>query len=100
MRYILALAFIIATKIHAAEVGRFQLFSGSIERMERPMPVVLKIDTQTGETWQLLEVPANIGSGTSQTFVTAWTPVSADLITQLRKLEGARIGTNAAPGKR
>ncbi len=33
--------------------GRFQIVSAQIQQAGKPVPIVLKIDTQTGEVWQL-----------------------------------------------
>jgi hypothetical protein len=90
-RIILALCLIFAARIYADDAGPFQLFSGTIWRNERPMPVVLKINTQTGQTWQLLDVPTKVEGVEQQSYMTGWTPVVEDVLTELLKLQGRTL---------
>jgi hypothetical protein len=84
---------VFAARIYAGDSGPFQLFSGTIWRNERPMPVVLKINTQTGQTWQLLDAPTKVEGAEQSGYVTGWTPVPEDLLNELLKLQGVRAGT-------
>ena len=82
-RTIVAFCFVLAVHVYAGDSGPFQLFAGTIQRDDRPMAIVLKINTQTGQTWQLLDVQVK-----PHVYVTAWAVVSEDLLGELHKLEG------------
>ena len=96
-RIIIAFHIVLAARLYAGDAGSFQLFSGPIQREDRPMAVVLKINTQTGQTWQLFDVPVKLAGSKSLTYVTAWAPVSEDLIADLQKLQGASVGPTPTP---
>jgi hypothetical protein len=95
---ITVLCIILAAHVYADDAALFQLFSGSIQGQDsRPVPIVLKINTQTGQTWQLLEVPVPGMEG--HVTMTGWTSVSEDLLNQMQKFEHARGRSNTPTPK-
>jgi hypothetical protein len=60
-------------------VGRYQLLNGQISTPpdSKPSPVILRIDTATGKTWEMMSVPVDI-SGHS--YVTGWVDVTEDVV--------------------
>lgn len=64
------------------------------------MPVVLKIDTQTGQTWELMNIGVHAPGTTGVTPVKGWTPVPEDVIDGLLRLKGRVGATNAPPLKK
>jgi len=49
---------------------RFQVVSGMIDHGSGPMPTFIRLDTYTGQTWQMQQVPLPGGAG----FVNVWMP--------------------------
>jgi hypothetical protein len=90
---IVVFCFVFAVRIYAEDSGPFQLFSGTIWRNEQPRPVVLKINTQTGQTWQLLDLPTKLEGFEGLVYTTGWTPLTEDVLNSVQKLQGARAGT-------
>jgi hypothetical protein len=87
--------FLFAARAHAGDSGSFQLCAGTIQQGERPLPVVLKINTQTGETWQLRSAPFQPAGG-SISYIIAWAPVREDLVREMQKLQSA-LGSPNGP---
>jgi hypothetical protein len=77
------------------DAGQFQLFSGTMMQWDHATPVVLKINTQTGQTWELLSTRVTMKGVSQPITVTAWSPVNENLYTELQKM-GA-IGESNAP---
>ena len=49
--------------------GRYQIISAQFRQNGKAVPIVLKLDTQTGQVWQLKSVPATvIRNGRRETF--------------------------------
>ena len=74
-----------ADPLPVGPVGRYQLQPGTIQRAAGPEPVLVRIDTTTGDTWQLLELPAGPGR-----YVVGWVPIFPDAIAAATSATRAR----------
>jgi len=76
----------------STEVGRYQLASGTYSGIPSPEHVVLKIDTVTGATWQLLAIPVKADQKKYPGLnVVGWVEVVEDPIAEADKV-GKKLG--------
>lgn len=81
-------AFVLAGQAAAQQqtsaVGRYQLVAGSIGSGENQHPTVIKIDTATGETWELIvvQLPGKSPRGT----LDGWAKLPNDIVTDYKKM--------------
>jgi hypothetical protein len=59
--------------------GRYQLLNGQISTPPnfKPSPIILRIDTATGKTWELMSIPVDKNGNSS---VMGWVEVSEDVV--------------------
>ena len=73
------IAFAADTPRTVSPVGRFQLVTGTVQKDIGPIPIIIKIDTSTGDTWQLEHVPTGVKTGyLAQTAVLGWNRLNDD----------------------
>lgn len=93
--FVLSVLFVVflLPSLHAdpplAQAGRFQLLAGNYGIDEMHRATIIKIDTATGETWELVVSPTYIkGAGGTKGHidVTGWVPIPANLAAEVQRL--------------
>ncbi len=98
-RAIIVFCVVLSAHTYAGDADSFQLFSGTMMNWDQATPVVLKINAQTGETWQLLSTRVKVKGVDQPITVTAWSPVSENLYAEITKLGGNPTGLKAPTPK-
>lgn len=90
MKTLLALCLLFAVTLHAdtglppevtGDKARFQIVPGNIDHGGGSVPTFMRVDTFTGQTWLLQQVPLPAGTGA---FLPVWVP-SHELGSELYK---------------
>ena len=71
--------------------GRFQIISGTILSDARAKPLIVKIDTTTGDTWELVETSITIKGAGGPSYVTGWNRINDDFGATIIKLQGSSL---------
>ena len=98
---LLALALHSTKPLSAEETGRFQICSGKTQTItdgqNEERSYILKIDTQTGETWELWDVSlprAATATGLGARVI-GWMPIYSDVMKGIEAAKTARLATNS-----
>ena len=77
--FLMWVTFAAAAFAEEESIGRFQLFGGTLgveskSGTSSPIPVILRIDTKTGKTWQYLSVQEKSGK-----YIEYWSEIAEHL---------------------
>lgn len=55
--------------------GRFTVVSGTVDHGGGPVPTFVRIDSATGETWMLTQMPLKVPGQSVVSYIHAWVPL-------------------------